>query len=87
MGFRAGLGMMTEQDRQCTCNLTLWRVRVTIVAVETRQCILCLLLKLHVPVNCIKKKVFFLPHFVLPSVASLAVRCYIVNGTIVGKNY
>jgi hypothetical protein len=30
-----------EQDRQCTYNVTLWRVRITIVPVETRQCTPC----------------------------------------------
>jgi len=29
---------VAEQDRQCTYNVTLWCVRVTIVSVETRQC-------------------------------------------------
>jgi hypothetical protein len=27
------------RDRTCTCNVTLWRVRVTDVAVEEQQCI------------------------------------------------
>jgi hypothetical protein len=30
-----------EQERQCAYNVTLWRVRVTIVPVETRQCTPC----------------------------------------------
>jgi hypothetical protein len=30
-----------RQDRQCTYNVTLWRVRVTIVAVENKKRILC----------------------------------------------
>jgi len=30
-----------DQDRQCTCNVTVWSVRRTVVAVETRQCVLC----------------------------------------------
>jgi hypothetical protein len=32
-----------EQDRQCTYNVTFWRVRVTVVAAETQQCLLCVL--------------------------------------------
>jgi hypothetical protein len=38
-------GRLFRQDRQCT----VWRVRVTIVAVETRHCAVCM--KLHVIVN------------------------------------
>jgi len=34
-------------------NVTLWHVRITIVAVETQQCILCVV-GLHVTVNYIK---------------------------------
>ena len=30
-----------QQDRQCARNKTSWRLRPTIVAVETQQCILC----------------------------------------------
>jgi len=47
---------LEKQRRQCTAHvtLTLWRVRVTIVAMKTQQCILCVLLRLHVTVNCIK---------------------------------
>jgi len=37
-----------------TYNVILWRVRVTVIAVGTQQCILCVLLKLHVTANCIK---------------------------------
>jgi hypothetical protein len=33
-----------QQYRKCTCNVTMWRIRVTIVSVETQQCILCVLL-------------------------------------------
>jgi hypothetical protein len=33
-----------KQGSQCTYNVTLWRVRLTIVAVETQQCIMCALL-------------------------------------------
>jgi hypothetical protein len=32
--------MSIQQDSQCTCNVTLWRVRVTIAAVETQQHVL-----------------------------------------------
>jgi len=35
----------SDQDRQCTCNVTLWRVRITIVVLETQQCVLCVLLR------------------------------------------
>jgi hypothetical protein len=35
---------LKEQDRLCTCNVILWHFRVTIVAVEIQQCILCTLL-------------------------------------------
>jgi hypothetical protein len=35
----------TEQDRQCTNNVLLWRVLVTIVVAETLQCIVCMLLR------------------------------------------
>jgi len=44
--FRIGL----KQDKQCTCNVMLRCVRVTIAAVET-QSIVCLLL-IHITVNC-----------------------------------
>jgi hypothetical protein len=27
------------QGKQCTYNVTLWRIRVTIVAIETQQCV------------------------------------------------
>jgi hypothetical protein len=30
-----------EQDRQCTHDVALWRVRVTIAAMEKQQCVLC----------------------------------------------
>jgi hypothetical protein len=38
-----------KQGRQCTCNVTLWRVRVTIVAMERQQYV-----DLHVAVNNLK---------------------------------
>lgn len=38
------LGLYIEQRRQCTYNVTLWRCYVTIVAVETKQCLLSILL-------------------------------------------
>ena len=41
-------GRLFRQDRQCT----VWSVRVTIVAVETRQCAVCM--KLHVSANSIE---------------------------------
>jgi hypothetical protein len=31
-----------DKDRHCKSNVSLWRVRVTIVAVETQQYVLCL---------------------------------------------
>jgi hypothetical protein len=34
-------------------NITLWRVRVTIVAMEAKQCVVCIV-DLHVTVNNIK---------------------------------
>ena len=37
-----------------TCNVPLRSVLVTIIAVETQKCIFCVLVKLHVTVNCIK---------------------------------
>jgi len=30
-----------EQYKQCTYNVTLWRVRITIVTTETQQCVMC----------------------------------------------
>lgn len=30
-----------EKDKQYTCNVILWCIRVTILAVETQECILC----------------------------------------------
>jgi len=30
-----------QEDMQCTYTVTVWRVRVTIVAMETQQSILC----------------------------------------------
>jgi hypothetical protein len=33
-----------QQGRQCTCYITLWRVRITIVAMQAQHCFLCLLL-------------------------------------------
>jgi len=30
------------QDRQCTYNITLWHVDITMLAREMQQCILCL---------------------------------------------
>ena len=41
-----------KQDRQHTYNVTLWRVRLTIVALETLQSILCV--PLSCTANCIK---------------------------------
>ena len=38
-----GVDARILQDRQCTFNVTLWRVRVTIVTVETQQYLLCVL--------------------------------------------
>ena len=35
----------TKQDRQCTWNVTLWHVRITIVTMETRQCFPFILFK------------------------------------------
>jgi len=32
---------LVKQDRQCKYNVTLWRVRVTIVTVETQKFISC----------------------------------------------
>ena len=43
-----------EHCRQCTYNVTLWHVRVTIVAVGTQQCILLVLLR-HVSLSAIQK--------------------------------
>jgi hypothetical protein len=37
--------IQVQQDRQCTYNVTLWNFRVTIVAVEIKQYILCVLLR------------------------------------------
>jgi hypothetical protein len=45
---------LTRQAMYHTCNVTVWRVRVTTVAVETQQCNLCALLMLHVTVKYIK---------------------------------
>jgi hypothetical protein len=33
---------MCKQDGQFTCSVTLRRVRVTVVAVETQQCVVCI---------------------------------------------
>jgi len=41
-----GNSTVVLQDRQCTYNVTLWRVHVTIVAVETQQFIVCVLLRI-----------------------------------------
>jgi hypothetical protein len=46
-------GSSKEQSRQHNYNVTLWRIRVTILAVEGQQCILCVV-ELHVAVNHIK---------------------------------
>jgi len=40
----SGVGLYIEQHRHCTYNVTLWRCCVTIVAVETKQCLLSILL-------------------------------------------
>jgi hypothetical protein len=40
---------MLSQDRQCVYNITLWCVRITGVAVEMQQCILCLFILFHKP--------------------------------------
>jgi hypothetical protein len=34
----------TKQDRQCAYNVTMWRARVTVVSVETQQCVVFVLL-------------------------------------------
>jgi hypothetical protein len=39
--------------QQCTDNVTLWRFHLIIVAVETQQCIFCVV-QLHATVSCIK---------------------------------
>jgi hypothetical protein len=41
------------QNRQCTCNLTLWRVCVTTVVTKTQQCV-PFIVELHVTVKSIK---------------------------------
>jgi hypothetical protein len=42
-----------KQDRQC--NVKFWGVRVTIVAVETQQWILCFcVVELHLTVSCVE---------------------------------
>jgi len=35
----------SDQDRQCTYNVTVWRFRLSVVTVETRQCVLCVSLR------------------------------------------
>ena len=42
--------VVDEEARKCTCKKTMWRFQLTIVAVETQQCVLWLLL-VHVTVN------------------------------------
>ena len=45
----------TKQDRQFTYNVTMWRGRITIVAVKTQQRILCVcVVHFRVTGNCIK---------------------------------
>ena len=39
-----------KKDRKYTYNITLWRVSVTIVAMEMQQCVMCIV-ELHVTVN------------------------------------
>jgi len=41
---------MKIRDMQRMCNVTLCRLRLTIVAVEKQQCIMCVV-ELHVTVN------------------------------------
>jgi hypothetical protein len=38
---RSAYEIIIKQDKQCTYNVILWHFRVTIVGVETQQCILC----------------------------------------------
>jgi hypothetical protein len=46
-------GTINLKDRQCTCNLTLWRVRVTTFAMEAQQWVMCIV-EVHVTLNNIK---------------------------------
>lgn len=46
-------GCINKQDKQCTHNGTLWRVRVTTVVMETQKRAVCV--ELHVTVNYIYK--------------------------------
>jgi hypothetical protein len=43
-----------QQGTQCTYNVTLWCLRLTILQVETQQGILSVVVELYVTVNCIK---------------------------------
>jgi hypothetical protein len=45
---------ITEQDRHCTYNITLWRVTVTIVAMEMQKCSLFIVFGIDAAFNQIK---------------------------------
>jgi hypothetical protein len=45
------LSSQTKRDKQCTYNLTLWHVCITIVAVETQQCIVYVCWAIYITVN------------------------------------
>jgi hypothetical protein len=47
------LAIIAKQDRQCTYNVTLWSVRVTVFVMETQQYFVCIA-DLHVTGNNIK---------------------------------
>ena len=53
--LECGLFLLSQakQERQCKYNVILWRVHVTIVAVERQQCITCVA-ELYITVKYIK---------------------------------
>jgi hypothetical protein len=71
---------------QCTCNVTLRRVRATVVVVE-KQCVTyseCVLVDLVI------HHANHMRHIVLPSLVCLALQNfthYLINGTVFEKKY